>query len=205
MTSVELFWLPLGAGGRSVRMNGRAYEAVVARIERRPRRDLYHSAITVTTPEGRFVIEMTPIPDGNGAQRGVVAEGSVGSRRAGRFRTFRYEIRCWRGGAIPDVAEAVDSPRGLSGDRGQAQRLLELASQVPTPVWGRDELATGEMWNSNSVTSWLIAAAGIETGWIRPPIGGRAPGWGAGLAIAGRGVGYRRTRASGHSARSLHL
>ena len=31
---------------------------------------------------------------------------------------------------------------------------------MPTPVWGRDELRAGEMWNSNSLTSWLIVAAG---------------------------------------------
>ncbi|MGH3113714.1 MAG: hypothetical protein ACRDOP_09645 [Gaiellaceae bacterium] len=90
---VDLYWLPLGAGGRSVRLNGRVFEALAALLERRPPRDLYHSALEVRVPEGRFVIEMTPIPDGNGAERGVVAEGSVGARRAGRFRIFRYEVR----------------------------------------------------------------------------------------------------------------
>jgi len=29
--------------------------------------------------------------------------------------------------------------------------VLETVARVPTPVWGRDELATGDMWNSNSV------------------------------------------------------
>ena len=48
----------------------------------------------------------------NGAERGVVAEGPVGSRWAGRLRIFRYEVRCWRGGIIPDVDEAVESPGG---------------------------------------------------------------------------------------------
>jgi hypothetical protein len=37
---VELFWLPLGAGGRSVRFNGRVYEAAVAAIDRRSRAEL---------------------------------------------------------------------------------------------------------------------------------------------------------------------
>lgn len=32
---VDLYWLPLGAGGRSVRLNGRVYERVVAWLERR--------------------------------------------------------------------------------------------------------------------------------------------------------------------------
>ena len=83
MTAVDLYWLPLGAGGHSVRLNGRVFEAVAARLGRRPPCDLYHSALEVRVPEGRFVIEMAPVPDGNGDERGVVAEGAVGSRRAG--------------------------------------------------------------------------------------------------------------------------
>jgi hypothetical protein len=59
MEGVDLYWLPLGAGGRSVRFNGRVYEALVATIERRKRCDLYHSALEVRTPDRRFVIEMT--------------------------------------------------------------------------------------------------------------------------------------------------
>jgi hypothetical protein len=184
--AVDLYWLPLGAGGHFVRLNGRAYEALVARIERRPACDLYHSALQVRVPEATFVIEQTPVPDLSGKQRGVVAGGAVGSRWAGRFRIFRYEIRLWRNGHIPDVAEAVESPRLLTDDEDRARRLLGLVAQVPTPVWGRDELGTGEMWNSNSVIAWVIASSGIETESIRPPTGGRAPGWKAGLVVARR-------------------
>ena len=137
-------------------------------------------------PEGRFVIEMTPIRAGMDPDRGVVAEGPVGARAAGRLRIFRYEVRRWRGGAIPDVAEAVESPRSLSGDLDRARRVLELVPQVPTPVWGRDELRTGEMWNSNSLTSWLIARSGIDGAAASLPDGGRAPGWDAGLVVARR-------------------
>jgi hypothetical protein len=86
---VDLYWLPLGAGGHSVRLNGRVFEAVTARLERRRPCDLYHSALEVRVPEGRFVIEMTPVRDSNGAERGVVAEGAVGTRWAGHFRIFR--------------------------------------------------------------------------------------------------------------------
>src|SRR5205807_9219102 len=43
--SVDLYWLPLGAGGHSVRLNGRIFEAVAARLERRSPCDLYHSAL----------------------------------------------------------------------------------------------------------------------------------------------------------------
>ena len=46
----------------------------------------------------------------DGAERGVVAEGSVGARAAGRFRLFRYEVRRWRDGMIHDLAEAIESP-----------------------------------------------------------------------------------------------
>lgn len=183
---VDLYWLPLGAGGHSVRLNGRVYEAAAARLARRPARDLYHSALEVRVSEGRFIIEMTPIPDGNGAARGVVAEGPVGANWAGRFRIFRYEVRCWRDGVIPDVSEAVDSPRRLTDDAARARRVLQLVPSVPTPVWGRDELGAGDMWNSNSMISWLIVRIGLDADAIGPPAGGRAPGWQAGLAVARR-------------------
>jgi hypothetical protein len=186
--AIDLFWLPLGAGhgGRSVRWNGRVFEALMARLEHRPACDLYHSALEVRVPEGNYVIEMTPIRDGNGAQRGVVGEGPVGTRWAGTFRLFRYELRRWRGGSIPDVAEAVESPKHLSDDPDQVRRLLELVPFVPRPFWGRDELHAGEMWNSNSVVSWLLARSGLDISSIDPPAGGRAPGWTAGLVVAAR-------------------
>ena len=185
--TIDLYWLPLGAGGHSVRLNGKLFEAVAAWLGRRDRCDLFHSALQVYVPEGRFVIEQAPACEG--MQRGVVAEGSVGARAAGRFRLFRYEVRRWRGGVIPDIAEAVESPRQLSDDQDRASRLLELVPQVPTPVWGRDELDAGEMWNSNSTISWLLARSGLDVESIPLPIGGRAPGWRAGIAIARRQQG----------------
>jgi hypothetical protein len=183
---IDLYWLPLGAGGRSVRLNGRAFEAVAARLERRPPADLYHSALEVRVPEGRFVIEQAPVRDRKGGERGVVAEGAVGSRWAGRFRIFRYEVRRWCDGIIPDIDEAVESPHRLTDDPEAAQRVLDLVPRVPTAVWGRDELAAGEMWNSNSIISWLIARGGLAAEAIHPPAGGRAPGWHAGLVVARR-------------------
>jgi hypothetical protein len=184
--TVDLYWLPLGAGGHFVRLNGRLYEAVAARLQRRPAYDLYHSALQVEVSEGTFVIEQAPVHDWSGEDRGVVAEGAVGARWAGRFRIFRYEIRLWRGGHIPDVAEAVDTPLRLTDDPARARRVLEAVRQIPTPVWGRDELAAGEMWNSNSVIAWTLARSGIETASIEPPSHGRAPGWHAGLVVAHR-------------------
>ena len=182
---VDLYWLPLGAGGHSVRLNGRIFEAVAARLERRDRCDPYHSALEVRVPEGRSVIEQAPAGLGQG-ERGVVAEGAVGTRAAGRFRLFRYEVRCWRDGIIPDVAEAVESPQHLSDDAACARRLLDLVPHVPTPVWGRDELRAGEMWNSNSIISWLLARSGLGAEAIQLPRGGRAPGWRAGIVVARR-------------------
>jgi hypothetical protein len=134
----------------------------------------------------RYAIELAPSPDADGASRGVVATGAVGSRYAGWLRLFRYEVRCWRGGSIPDLGAAVGGPRRLTTDPGTARRLLDLATAAPVPVWGRDELHAGEMWNSNSVIAWLIAATGLSTDQLRPPAGGRAPGWSAGVEVARR-------------------
>ena len=183
-SGIDVYWLPLGAGGHSVRLNGRIFEAIAARLSGRPACDLYHSALVVNVPEGEFVIEQAPARDGDGAGRGVVAIGAVGCGWAGRFRLFRYEVRRWRGGVIPDAAEAVDSPQRLTDDARTARRLLELVPLVPTAVWGRDELGTGEMWNSNSMISWLLASSRLPVGEIKPPKNGRAPGWQAGLAVA---------------------
>jgi hypothetical protein len=184
---IELYWLPLGAGGWFVRLNGRIYEAVDALAERRRPLDLYHSALEVRVPEGRFVIENCwPIPDDEGTARGVVVEGPVASRRLGRRRVFRYEVRRWRDGVIADADQAVNSPQLLSDDQRLARRLLDLVGDLPSPLWGRDELETGEMWNSNSVIAWLLASSGLPMDGIRPPAGGRAPGWEAGLVAARR-------------------
>jgi hypothetical protein len=150
--TVELYWLPLGAGGHCVRLNGRVFEALSAWRGHRAADDLYHSALMV---DG-YAIEMAPVWNDPGRDRGAVAVGPVGSRRLGRWRLFRYEIRCRRDGRIPDIAEAVDSPRRLSDDPEVAATILRLAPAVPTLVWGRDELRTGDMWNSNSVIAWLL-------------------------------------------------
>ena len=183
---VDLIWLPLGAGGRSVRWNGRVFEAVAARLAHRDVRDLYHSALEVHLDTDQHVLEMTPAWGSGTAARGVVAEGPVGMRWLGVSRLFRYEVRCWRDGVIPDVDEAVESPCRVSDDPVRARRVLELAPQVPTATWGRDELGAGEMWNSNSIVSWVLARSGHDLSGLGPPPGGRAPGWDAGLAVARR-------------------
>jgi hypothetical protein len=183
---IDLYWLPLGAGGCFVKFNGRTFEALQAIVGRRRPLDLYHSALEVNAAAERFVIELTPIPSADDGARGVVGEGAVGSRHAGRWRVFRYELHCWQGGAIPDVAEAVSSPRRVADGEDSALRMLDLLSSVPMKVWGRDELGAGEMWNSNSVIAWLLVRCGLDIEAIQPPQGGRAPGWNAGAIVAKR-------------------
>src|SRR3954452_24996478 len=190
-SAVDLYWRPLGAGGHSVRFNGLVFEAIAAGLRHRTRCDLYHSALVVRLGSDRYIIEMAPVWNEHASDRGVVGEGAVGSRRLGRLRMFRYEIRRWRGGRIPDIAEAVDSPQGLPEDPAVARQVLDLVPSVPTLVWGRDELHTGDMWNSNSVTAWLLACAGIDIDRVTPPMHGRAPGWDAGRRVAQRTEGKR--------------
>ena len=192
--SVDLYWIPLGAGGHSVRFNGRVFEAIAAACEQRPRCDLYHAALVVSLAGERYAVELAPAVGGNRADRGVVSTGAVGSRRLGRSALFRYELRCWRGGTIPDLGFAVGGPLTLTTDPLAARRLLDGVGMVPSAVWGRDELKAGEMWNSNSVIAWLITRAGICADALQPPAGGRAPGWAAGVTVATRAVVWERQR-----------
>jgi hypothetical protein len=181
---VDLYWLPLGAGGHSVHFNGLVYEAAVARLARRARCDLYHSALEVRDAGTRYVIEMAPLWNERAADRGVVGEGAVGSRWLGGLCAFRYEIRRWPDGRIPDRADAVESPQRLTEDPAVARRVLELVPAIPRLVWGRDEAHAGDMWNSNSMTAWLLVRGGIDLRQAHVPAGGRAPGWDAGVALA---------------------
>jgi hypothetical protein len=186
--SVHLYWLPLGAGDNTgcVRTNGRLFEAIAARLQHRARCRLLHTALEVHLGTRRVTIEMAPVWSTDEPDRGVVCEGPVGLRWLGRSQWFRYEVRCWDNGVIPDSAFAIDGPRALDTDPVMTRRLLDLAPTFPTATWGRDELRAGEMWNSNSLTSWLLATSGHDTDSIKPPAGGRAPGWSAGLAAASR-------------------
>ena len=107
---IDLYWLPLDAGGWFVRFNGRVYEALHALVERRPPLSLYHTALEVYLPEGPFVIENSwPIPDTDAAARGALVHGPLASRRLARCRVFRYEVRQWRDGVITDADPAVAS------------------------------------------------------------------------------------------------
>lgn len=190
-SGVDLLWIPLGAGAAlpMVRWNGRMYEALAARRERRSRLDLYHAALEVRAFGARFVVEMTPAWGSSHSTEGAVASGPVGMRFLGRSNLFRYEVHCWRDGTIPDRDYAVGGPQALTGDERVARCVLDLAPAFPTAVWGRDEFGTGDMWNSNSLVAWLLARAGIPSEDLTPPPNGRAPGWAAGLVVAASTVG----------------
>jgi hypothetical protein len=182
--AVDLFWLPVGAGGHVVRWSSSTYEMVSSWLDRRPARRLYHAALEVRLDDDRYVIEMGPAWNEPESERGVVCEGPVGVRPLGRFKAFRYEVRCWRNGHIVEVREAVDSPQRVSEDFLQASDVLDLVRWAPWLTWGRDEIDAHDTWNSNSLISWLLARTGHDMGPIHPPEGGRAPGWSAGLKLA---------------------
>jgi len=186
VAAVDLYWIPLGADGNPVvRRSGRLYEALAARREHRTPRPLFHSALMVDLGAGeQWAIEMAPVWSTSEPDRGVVAEGAVGRPWLGRSRLFRYEVRCWRNGSIPDLAAAVGKPVHFDMTTAQARALLEQARSFPTLTWGLDELGVDDMWNSNSLVSWLLASSGLPAERLEPPDTGRAPGWRAGLRAA---------------------
>ena len=91
LASVDLYWLPLGAGDAShcVRWNGRIFEALAARYEHREACDLYHAALEVRLSNDVFAIEMAPAWGSKETDRGVVSEGAVGLPWLGHSRFFR--------------------------------------------------------------------------------------------------------------------
>ena len=115
---IEIYWLPRGAGGNFVHFNGRVYEAIKARLDRRPVCDLYHSALQVFVPEGRYVVENTPVIDCHGRERGVVIEGcgvllfdpySRGPKKED-FGLSGVDLLSWTGRRLHIEASALTSP-----------------------------------------------------------------------------------------------
>ena len=191
--SIRLHWIPLGAGGYAVRWSGRVFERCAARVTHRAPRDLVHAALEVWLDEERWTVEMAPAWAAGG--RGAAVTGPVGLRVLGWSRLFRYEVRLWPGGVIPDLAEAVTSVV-VATTEAQTRGLLAAGGRVPALTWGRDELGLGEMWTSNSVVAWLLATSGHAVGAIPLPAGARAPGWDAGCryAVSGRADVLMRDR-----------
>ncbi len=114
----------------------------------------------------------------------TLREGPVGLRSLRRWRVFRYEVRRWTGGSIPDVAEAIGGAVHVSGEASVARSMLDLVPFRPVGDVGPRRIGHGDMWNSNSVMSWLLASVGIGLDGLHPPANGCAPGWDAGIAAA---------------------
>lgn len=162
---VDLYWLPLGAGGcHCVRFNGRVYERFRAAREHGAPRDLYHSAVQLHLDGTTYALEMGPVWSIDAPERGVICRGAVGAAWLGRFRAFQYEVRCWPDGISPDLAEAVDSPQRVSDNGGQVEEVVSVLRQVPPLTWGRDDLRPGDMWNSNSLVSWALGRTRHDMG-----------------------------------------
>jgi len=184
---VDLYWIPLGAGSTLpvVRWCGRAYEALAARRHGRPRCDLYHAALEIWLDDRRFTLEMAPAWGPSHAGPGVLGEGPVGLRLLGASRFFRYEVRRWPDGVIPDLGYAVSTPMQVCSDASRSQAVYDGVGDVPMLTWGRDALGVSDMWNSNSLVSWSLTKGGVDVDAVALPLNGRAPGWSAG-AIAAR-------------------
>lgn len=184
MARAELWWIPVGAGGHVTRHTSRWWELFQAHRDHRSPQPLFHTALEIFVDETRYLIEMTPAWGQPAGPRGVIITGPVGLRSLGKWRIFRYEVRCWPHGVLPDKTYAVESPVPLQLTRDQALGLLRRISSLPCHVWGKDSFGIGDMWNSNSLISWLLETTGIDASQIRPPVGGRAPGWAAGVFAA---------------------
>ena len=94
--AVDLYWLPLGAGGHYVRLNGRIYEALAARLQRRPAFDLYHSALEIQVGGDTFVVVVVARLSEHDSEQGRsferelhVGDGHAGELLGGRGRWMR--------------------------------------------------------------------------------------------------------------------
>lgn len=71
-----------------------------------------------------------------------------------------------------DSDQARSSPGVLAISSARRVGIdLELMPQMPALVWGRDQLGAGEMCNTNSMISWLMARTGLDVDSIHPPAG----------------------------------
>jgi hypothetical protein len=191
--SIRLYWIPLGADGSVVRHCGGLWERLAARRERRAPAPLYHAAMLVDDGSTTYAVELAPAWGPGSGDAGVIATGPVGLAAAGRCRWLRYEIRMTPGGTIPDLHAAVGEPVAFAATSEEIRAFLALGAEIPAATWGRDEARAGDMWNSNSVISWLLVRAGLPAGTLTPPAGGRAPGWDAGIRVAAAAAAAERS------------
>lgn len=184
---IVLWWLPVGAGAptRISQVTSGWWERLEAKRDQRAPQQLFHTALEVFTGTERFVIEVAPEwSDPHIRERGVIARGPVGIQWLGRSKLFRYEVRCWPNGELSDRSWAVGGPVTVSRSDDNVRALLQHIERAPVLTWGRTVHPTGDMWNSNSLVSWLLEMSGIDASKLHPPANGRAPGWDAGVALA---------------------
>ncbi|MFD3789931.1 hypothetical protein [Streptomyces cyaneofuscatus] len=129
--SAALWWLPVGAGGRVVVRTSRWWETLTARREHREPQPLFHAALEVLSDGRRLINEMGPAWGQSSPSRGVVATGPVGWEALGRWRLFRYEVRCWPEGLLPDRGLAVGAPQQIALTPDGARSLLARVSTAP--------------------------------------------------------------------------
>lgn len=181
--SLELLWIPVGAGTRFQRASLVLYEAVAAAISRRPRVALVHAGIKLGLDGKLYTFELMPAPPGPNHTGEVT--GPVGVRGADRLRLFRYRACLFESEALPDEAWAIGEPLRLSDDPEVVRRVIELRRAIPAYTWGRRRRGHSEMWTSDSAVSWLLGRAGVDVSSIEVPKGTRAPGWRSGIEELG--------------------
>jgi hypothetical protein len=125
--AVDLYWLPLGAGGYFVRLNGRMFEAVAARAARRPPSDLYHSALEVRIAAARFVIEQTPVRDIKLAGQTPGLRNSLRRKRAPRWRGPGLSLRTNTSTDVhrPEDFRSAPCKRASADPRPVLSRLIQ--------------------------------------------------------------------------------
>src|SRR5690606_386199 len=88
-------------------------------------------ATTRVTPRVRPRVRPRATP------RGVTVTGPVFVRGADRLRALRYEVRCWEGGAIPDLDYRIGPAHRVAHTDHAAAAVLAQARLVPALTWGR--------------------------------------------------------------------
>ena len=169
-SGIDLYWLPLGAGGHSVRLNGLVFEAIAARLAAPgPPTSTTRRSRSTCRRDGR---DRAGAGVGRERRPGRRRRGSVGTRAAGRFRLFRYEVRRWRDGVIPDLAEAVESPRRLSDDRDLRAAVARARAGVADASLGSRRAAHGRDVELELAHLLAVVRSGLDVDSIRLPRAG---------------------------------
>ena len=193
--AVELYWLPLGAGGHSVqvqrpRLRGPGRGARPAALDLISTTRHYASV----SPREGSSSNRRLFPIGVAANVASSSRGRSAADGLGDFACFVTRSGSGLAARFPTSRRPLTARETTERRRDTGRRVLARAEEVPPLTWGRDEMRTGEMWNSNAVIAWVLSRSGIDAAQVMPPRGGRAPGWNAGLAVAQRSDSDRQHR-----------